>query len=147
MFLTDRTINCQSQMMRNVLIRIFVFMSYFMRFLVFDICPILYFTIVIHSGLNRNFKKLVEEGGGGDGLVPQWSSALGTRMLLVSVNGIFRKNLFKIFRKTPLLNTKSNISQKLRISQEKNSRIRDPIQNIYFRTLRNNLDQKWKQFF
>ena len=44
--------------MRNVLKRIFEFMRFFARFLVFEIWSILYFTFVMHSGLDGNLNKI-----------------------------------------------------------------------------------------
>ena len=39
--------------MRNVLKRIFEFMSVFLQLLVFELWSILYFTFIVHSGLGR----------------------------------------------------------------------------------------------
>ena len=68
------------------------------------------------------------------GLDRRTPQCFGLRTLasLVCVNGIFRKNLFQIFHKSPssLLNIKSTISQKLRIAQKKLNTL------IWFRTLR-----------
>ena len=73
------------------------------------------------------------------GFTPPWLRpwnpyAFGLRTLdsLVNVNDIFRKNLFQIFSQVPssLLNTKSAISQKLRIAQNETHQYTYPIQNI-----------------
>ena len=102
---------------------------FFVRFLVFEIWSIFYFTLVMHSVLNRLEKKCCCGGW-------TWvTHAFGLRALalLVSVNGIFCKN--QIFRKYPIQIT--TVEYKIdHISKTKNRTKKLTNTKIRFRTLR-----------